>query len=62
MHVTIGARRGYEMKATLKERIAERTTSRIVGVPMGVTIAGFFQLTYRNKHQEHSVGEMMVVA
>jgi hypothetical protein len=50
------------MQATLKERTAERTISLIAGVPMAITFAGFCQLTYRNKHQENSVGEMMVVA
>jgi hypothetical protein len=50
------------MQTTLKERTAERTILLIAGVPIEVTIAGFCQLTYRNKHQEHSVGEMMVVA
>jgi hypothetical protein len=48
------------MQTTLKERTAERTISLIAAVPMGVTFAGFCQLTYRNKHKEHSV--MMVVA
>jgi hypothetical protein len=50
------------MQTTLKERTAERTILLIAGVPIEVTIAGFCHLTYRNKHQEHSVGEMMVVA